>query len=397
MLRFHTPMSTAVDKRPVCKKAPARPSPQSPRQRHDRRLASGRVSARSGPYGAAALVGIFGVAVLVACGDAEPSASCVPNETQSCTVGAQSGSQVCLPAGVWGGCDVVNSERTSTASESSDSDRESPNVATTEQSDAPVPRKPTGAESTDTDPVSPNTDIEPPDTNPPPPPAPPGDEAPTCFDGGDIESVGCGDAGIECCAGSVCIDNAELNICAATCLSGSDCVSGCCTALAGASAAVCAAAENCLPPPPPPGETFELTGVERSATDLYSARSGANDLYIETRSCSESASSDDGLLIIEDAGDSRLFIEGSGICDVTDLYFADTPFGTYDLTRVDRAASNVYRAQIGGSNLVIETRLCLALTLPLDKGILIWQGIGSQLFFDNGSGDVCDAADVYVN
>ncbi len=71
-------------------------------------------------------------------------------------------------------------------------------------------------------------------------------------------------------------------------------------------------------------------------------------------------------------------------------------FGTYDLWNIDRIDTNLYQARTVGADLLIETRLCLALTL-LDDGILTWRGVaGSELSIDNFSGDVCNVADANV-
>jgi hypothetical protein len=139
-----------------------------------------------------------------------------------------------------------------------------------------------------------------------------------------------------------------------------------------------------------------VRGIERLDSQLYRARTSTADLYIETRSCFEFPGVGGGAIVRQASGAVQLIIEGAGACDVTDLYFSDPPFGTYTLSRIDRVNSNLYRAESGAAKVFIETRLCLALTL-LDDGLLAWQGIGSQVFIDNSSGDVCDVVEVYVN
>jgi hypothetical protein len=73
------------------------------------------------------------------------------------------------------------------------------------------------------------------------------------------------------------------------------------------------------------------------------------------------------------------------------------PAETYNLSRIDRVGSNIYKANSGATSLMIETRLCLALTLR-DDGLLIKGNDGEyQLFIDNSSGDVCDVAEIYAS
>jgi hypothetical protein len=160
----------------------------------------------------------------------------------------------------------------------------------------------------------------------------------TCFNGGDIGGIGCGTGDVQCCVGSLCVEVAGSTVCAALCSAAADCASNCCVALTNGSASICAGSSNCQPiqpSDPPPTEPFPTT--------------------------------------------------------------APLPAETYNLSRIDRVGSNIYKADSGGTALVIETRICLALTLRND-GLLLKGDDGSyQMFIDNGSGDVCDVADIYVS
>lgn len=148
--------------------------------------------------------------------------------------------------------------------------------------------------------------------------------------------------------------------------------------------------------PPAFAEAYDLTRIDRAASNYYKALSGTTELVVETQLCFALTLFDDGLLAREDGGNFKLYIDnGSGdVCDVTNIYIAAPGFGTYELTGIDHLGTNLYRAQSGAAGLVIETQLCLALSV-FDDGILVWDFLNSQLFIDNFSGDVCDVVNVY--
>jgi hypothetical protein len=230
-----------------------------------------------------------------ACGSDDDEGSCVPNETQSCGDGSRV--STCSAQRTWGPC--VSSGRQPDDSTETSSAPTPPAVPSTTGSAAPTPAPSAGQ----------------------------------CFDGGDLESLGCAVDDIECCAGSTCVEQLStgLSYCAALCTTGGDCASGCCAALVDGSASVCSGPESCGgTSTPQPGTAAPIV----------------------------------------------------------------LPFGSYALTQINRLDLNLYEARSGLATLLIETRLCLVLTL-LDDGILDWQGsFGSTLFFDTFSGDVCDVNEV---
>jgi hypothetical protein len=321
---------------------------------------------------AGARLGIKGALVLIlaagsfGCGEDSGAPQCIFNETRQCTDGMGSGVQVCSAERAWGAC------------------------ALGEQGNA-------GS--------SPSGGQQPPDDSDSTPAEP---EPPSCFEGGDIRGIGCGTGQVQCCAGSVCVNIGASSGCAATCSAGADCASGCCIPLTDASASVCTAASECTPvdpeaqtPTTPPtfAESYELTRVDRIARNHYRARSGTTELVIETRLCLALTLLDDGLLARRDSLEEfKLYIDNTSgdVCDVADIYVAAPSLGTYDLTSIEHLDTDVYRADSGGVGMVIETQLCLALPV-YDRGILVWDVLGSQLLIENFSGDVCDVVAVYGN
>jgi hypothetical protein len=197
-----------------------------------------------------------------------------------------------------------------------------------------------------------------------------------------------------------------VTACAATCSTGPECASGCCALLSDSSASVCTGAAICQQegpssptptPPTVPAETYELTNVDRVASNLYKADSGSTQLIIETSLCLALTLRDDGLLVRSDSGGFQLFIDNSSgdVCDVRDIYAAAPEFGTYDLIGVQHVATDIYKAQSGLVDIIVETQLCLELP-AFNDGVLIWDALGSQLLIEGPSGGTCDVVNVYT-
>ncbi len=322
---------------------------------------------RRTPLGKGGRIAVIGLA-LVACGDADTNNACVPNETRPCFTGSAQGVQVCSFQRSWGSCDTGAPTGMGTGGTSDGT---------------------SGAGGSST-----------------PPPPRPDPSTQSCFMGGDVASVGCGELDIRCCTGSLCVDFGGVTACAATCSAVTDCASGCCATLSDASASICSAADTCqtplpddLRPAPLPDSavTYELSNIDRVGSNLYKAVSGSTQLLIETRLCLALTLRDDGLLVESDTGTTQLYIDNSSgdVCDVATVYAAAPPFGTYELIGIQNEATDIYRAQSGLVDVIVETQLCFAYP-GFANGVLVWEFVGAQLLIDDFSETACDVVNVYT-
>lgn len=136
-------------------------------------------------------------------------------------------------------------------------------------------------------------------------------------------------------------------------------------------------------------EDYEVS-VTREDSDLYKLTS--EDIIIVTQYCYEYVYFKDALLSMSGQSGEIFFDENSS-CRVQGAYGAnDLDAGNYSV-QVSRESANWY--SIYGTDLYIQTRLCLELALADDSVLQIGgmgMGVGTLLF---SNGDTCDVQKVY--
>jgi len=125
--------------------------------------------------------------------------------------------------------------------------------------------------------------------------------------------------------------------------------------------------------------TYEIT-VTRKGSNVY--RVDGKSIIVQTRNCYVYAYSEEALLKSGGYGGEIIFIGSRDKCDIKAIYGKATPAAGKYTVRVTREDDDWYEVQ--GSNLYLQTSMCLSLALGQEGFLSLNAGGNGRLVFEDG-------------